>query len=399
MTRWIKAGLLALVGLYIAWLAVKTGGQAALADNPAQLAKVAPNLPEVAFADGMQEAMQRRAVSPATWQRVMAGLARNPLAHEPFFIGGIRARLANDDAAAARLLAEAKRRDPRSVLTRIFLLDHYIRIGDVASATGEVGVLSEVLPTEAGPVLRRQLGAFAVDPRTRPAFAAAMRSEPQLLQSVLAEMAKQGGKAEIILSLYNADPSLRRLPGNQRWQAPLLDDLVKRGEVAKAQEIWHGFAPLAAGSDGNLIYDPGFANLGAPPPFGWRLDTGAKGLAEPVRPAALQIEYYGRDSASLARQLLALPPGNYRFGFTAEGDAPGEGTRLVWSLTCTGSKSALAAIPVIGVGAAARNFTAAFAVPQGCKAQRLELRGLPGEIAQPQTALFSKLELVRSSAQ
>ena len=110
-------------------------------------------------------------------------------------------------------------------------------------------------------------------------------------------------------------------------------------------------------------------------PFNWYFPATTSGVAE-RSPTGLQVEFYGRDTAELAGQLLTLAPGRYRLSVIAEGAADGEGSKLSWTLECLQSKARLGELVLTKVSYSPRRLGGEFTVPaQGCPAQWLRLIG------------------------
>jgi hypothetical protein len=117
-------------------------------------------------------------------------------------------------------------------------------------------------------------------------------------------------------------------------------------------------------------------------------------VAERTPARTLQIDYYGRDDAELASQLLMLPPGRYRLAIRAEGDAEGEGSVLSWQVQCHPAKTALAALPLRKLAYKPRVIAVQFVVPaSNCGAQWLKLVGDAGEFPKAQNATITALQI------
>jgi hypothetical protein len=100
----------------------------------------------------------------------------------------------------------------------------------------------------------------------------------------------------------------------------------------------------------------------------------------------------------LARQLLLLRPGQYTFEVQAEGQANGQGSKLVWRLGCQGLQSPLLSMPLEQVTYTPKRLSGRFSVPGGCGAQWLELVGVPAEFPTAQSARVTGVQIVRSGA-
>ena len=106
--------------------------------------------------------------------------------------------------------------------------------------------------------------------------------------------------------------------------------------MARALRLWREFAGLPAGPDHKAVHDGRFQGLPGAAPFNWSINSGSAGVAERIPAPALQVEFYGRETIELARQLMVLRPGRYRLEFRAEGNAKGDDSRLAWRIFCQG---------------------------------------------------------------
>jgi hypothetical protein len=364
-------------------------------DNPFVAATIAPDHPRVRIGLATAYFVARGGRVPAAEQRVaIDALKQAPLADEPFLLAGVVALAAHDDAKGERLLTEARRRNPRDRMVRLLLLDRYLRQKRAAEAATEMAVLNRLI-TGAGTVLTQQLVGMVRDPSTAPQTIPILKTIPELQAAVLEDLARSDADPNLVLSIGGP---VRPKGPNQQWQSLLLDRMVRQGDIARALEVWKTFSGLAGASVGKGLYDGDFRGLPGPPPFNWTLPIGGAGAAERTK-AGLQVDYYGRDDADMASQLLVLAPGRYRFGFRAQGDASGEGSRLVWTLICHPAGAQLMQLPLLRVASAARRFNAAFVVPStGCVSQTLKLNGVPGDVASAQNVTIAGLSIDREAA-
>lgn len=376
------------------WMVIKvTAANLFNKDRFLAAAPLAADDPQARLSTALARLMAGRGrVTPELMAEVRDAAKAAPLADEPFLIAGIEAIARGDSARGERLLEEARERSPRSRMTRLILLDRYLRAGRIDEAGTEIAVLVELVPA-AEKLLVAELARLSLDPGTRATLRPILASRPALLQQVLDQLAANPANADVTLDLWRS-AGRPALPQNARWQEALVQGLVSRGQVGRARSIWAQFAPGA--QEGGFIYDPTFRNLTAPPPFGWKLSEGGGGVAEPSQNGALQIDYYGREDADLATQLLTLPPGRYRLSVMAEGEPAGEGSRLLWGVGCTGAKTQLAALRLDELAYEPRRLTADFQVPTaGCAGQILALKGVASEFPKGRTATLRELRIDR----
>jgi hypothetical protein len=378
------------VGLALAFLVVRASSVDALVrPNPFAAATAWPGHPGARMGMAMQEFQLRNGrVSPASQAAALDALGRYPIAEEPFMLAAVQALAKGQDARGEALLREAKRRNPRSRIARLLLLDRDLRAQRVAEAGDEIAALNRLVPA-AGTAVVGELARLVRDPKTGPPLIKVLRRDPDMRDAVLQQLASTGADPELVLRI-SAESG--RSPASAPWQGLLLANLVERGQSGRAYQLWQSFGGRGGG-DAKGLYDGGFAGLPGPEPFNWWFSTSGAGVAE-RRQGALEVVYYGRASIELASQLLVLKPGRYRLQFQAEGDASGEGSRLAWTVGCVPGNRPIAEIRLAGIESAPRTIAGDFTVPaSGCAAQWLRLAGVAGEFPTEQSVTIRGLRL------
>jgi hypothetical protein len=233
-----------------------------------------------------------------------------------------------------------------------------------------------------------------LDPAIRPGIVRALARDP-LFDHVLGTLARQGADPDLVIELARARAQIApSRQGIRSWQPLLLARLVSVRDYRRARAFWEAFAGIDAPED--QIYDERFAGRPGEPPFNWALNASELGSAERGRSGGLDVDYYGRSSGPLARQLVLLPPGRYRLAFQAEGNANGQGSRLVWRVVCDGRSAPIAELPVTGVETARRSFAGIFEVPTAnCEAQWISLEGVAAEFPTTQSAHIATVTVTR----
>ena len=390
-----KALLLAFVSILLGWQVVRTSAvDGLLKQGPHAAALVSPRDPRPKVAIAMFEFRQRNGtVSRAASDRAIKALARAPLAEEPFVLAGLRARMAGDLAGTQRLLEEARHRNPRSRLARLILLDGYLRQNRIDEAMTEISILAALIP-QASTALVPELAKMARHPATRNAIARVLQKDPAMQEAVLRQLAESGSDPALILHIAGPSAGRRATGPGPSWQSLLMENLVKKGDVGRAYRLWQSFAGIKTEGNQKGLYDGRFEGLPGAPPFNWSLKTGNAGVAERTKAPALEVAYYGRLPAELANQLLILGPGRYRLQFRAEGDATGEGSKLVWTIACQPRNASVMELPLTKIGYAARSIAGDFTIPaSGCPAQWLRLSGIQGEFANVQNVTISDVQI------
>ncbi|MGS1016269.1 hypothetical protein [Allosphingosinicella humi] len=378
--------------ILLGWMVVKTSIVLAVArTNPAAARGLAASDPRIAMSLAMREfAANKFAVNAATQRAVVRALGSAPLAEEPFLLGGAQALNMRQGGKAKLLLEEARRRNPRSRATRLFLLDYYLRANEVPEAAEEIAVLTRIVP-EVNQLLIPTLALLAHDPKFVGTLRHVLDKDSTLRQAVLLQLATTGVEPDVILKIAGAGTSSE----DQLWQSKMLDSLVVKGEIRRAHSLWAYFLgeKLPAGLG---IYDPQFERRRGALPFNWSFLGSGSGVAEPTKSKSLDVQYYGRDNADLARQLLVLTPGQYRFTFRAAGDTPQAGSGLAWEIKCSNAEVPLVQIGLRKVSYAGQSFAGNFVVPpSGCAGQWLTLSGTAREFPTSEAVTISGLGLTR----
>ena len=325
-----------------------------------------------------------QAVSPAVLARLTDAARKDPLAAAPFLVRGVQARIDGNEDLAGRAFLAAQLRDGRSVPARYFLADHDLRTGDAVHGLAEISILSRMIPNGVQG-LAPFVATYAKDRRNWPQLRAVFRSNPELAAATLEMLASDPANSDIILQLAPTSSGTQPV-----WANRLVQTLVAAGDFEKAQSVWSAITGSRRPA-GALVYDPGFSEPKAPPPFNWALTSSSLGLAERQTGGRLHILYYGQDDGTLARQLLTLKPGRYRFRVRVVGDI-GSPPALNWILTCAKTSAPLLAV------ALSPQVNASFIVPAGCPGQQLELRGTAPELPHTFDVTISGLSLTEDAA-
>jgi hypothetical protein len=396
--RVARLAIATLLAAYVGWWAIKVAAVGALArTNPPAAFAVAPDHPSSAIEMAFLEiALRNGRLDAADRARALHALDRDALADEPFLIAALAEAGDGHEVRSEALLAETRRRNPRERMARLLLLNRYLTTGRSAEAGDELSVVLRLVP-QASAALVPYMAQLASDPKTRGGLSALLARNPELRDTVLTRLATAGADPELVLSLAAQSGSGRDPANPPRWQHVLLDRLIEKGQVGRARQVW--LASLGGRTPADDVYDGGFRGAPGAAPFNWDLTSNGDGTAERVSPPALQVAYYGRNNAVLARQLLLLAPGAYRLQFRADGAAKGEGGRLQWTLACAGAPAPLAQVPLRDIVSAPRLVAGSFTVPaNGCGAQWLRLEGVAGDVAAEQDAHIADLQVVRADA-
>ena len=146
---------------------------------------------------------------------------------------------------------------------------------------------------------------YARTPGAVPELRAFFAQYPRLEPYVLGLLATDPANADLVLALATVPKP------NPDWRGTLVSSLASAGQYSKAFATW---ARLSGVRSRPALFNPGFADLAAPPPFNWTFPLTTEGVAEPNGKGGVEVLYYGRTKAVLASQLLILPRGPVPFG-------------------------------------------------------------------------------------
>lgn len=377
------------VALLLAVQIVRSAAVSALATlHPNSAAKVWAGHPAVeislALADIGRAARERKAIDPRIFAMTNDAAAKAPLSAEPFLVRGVQAQVDGHSEAEKRAFLAAQWRDPRSMPAAYFLADYYFQAGETLQGLQQTVVLARLSPRGAN-AAAPFIAAYARDRVNWPLMRRLFRTQDWLEEGVLEAMARDGRNADAVLALADAK---HRSP-DSGWLSPLLSSLLASGDYARAREIWSSIGGARPGS--GLLFDEDFSQPEPPPPFNWSLASSTVGLAERQAGKRLHVIFYGNEDGLLAGELLLLQPGTYRLQMQLVG-APLHAESLRWSIRCDKSQEPMA---IAAIDQVARQGWI-FQVPANCPAQRLELSGRSGDIAQQSEATITGLNLSRA---
>ncbi len=389
LPRLIRIAIVVLAGAGIGWLSLGANLKRAFPSAT----WIADDRPARVFSEAGQALINNEGrLDDDIFARLGQAVQRQPLASEPLFFYGMKALEGEDLAKAENLLIEARARDPRNSYARLALMALYLRTGRVREGSAELAVLARLEP-RGNQLLVPQLVRLTSSAEARDALVEAVGDQP-IMADVLAKLATDGGDPETILTLSRRQPA--RADGSfAEWQRLLLVRLVEGGEERRAYDLWRRFV---GGDGGALIYDAEFRGGPGGPPFNWELNVNDVGAAERGRDGGLELEYFGRRSGPLARQLLMLRPGRYRLAFEVEGSANGQGSRIELRIACR-SGANLATLPFRDVSTTRRRAELDFTVPGGCEGQWLTFAGEAAEFPAVQRLTIPRLSLTAAGGQ
>ena len=305
----------ALGAAVLAWLVVRN----------AAIGLVAAGLPPPAIARGDPTALiatsgydRQAGTVPSAHQTDLLARAADgdALYYQPLLARAAALDARGNRAGAIRLAEIARSRDPRALAVRVFLLERYLRQGRVDAAVAEMNPIAQ-LANGSGAPLMQMLSTLSQDPHGAEVVAKALRSNPAW-RDAFVRQASGAGQALAFRTLATppstiADDTMR---GNRE---AFLARLIAAGDYSKAYLAWINFLPPGQAEKVQAIYDGSFANLPGVAPFNWTLSSDETAVAQRVSDSslpgrtALDVNYFGNDTAVIATETLLVPPGNYSF--------------------------------------------------------------------------------------
>ena len=381
--------------LLLGLLVLKTTGLAAVINQDlGRAAALAPRDTRVELATAsLLFHQQQGEAGPEILGLAMRAAPDAPIALEPVLISGAARAAAGDVRRAEALLLEARLRDPRSPLVRVHLLQLFATSGRVAEAAQELVVLANLVRPLSGELFIPQLAFYADDAAHRSAYARLLAAHPNLRRELLLHLAASGEDPERLINLAARSAPPEKSAEDDSWQMPLVERLLKDGDLDRAYRLWLRFTGAGSGKDRSLLHDGSFTDPPRPGPFGWQLSETSGGAAERGGARGLAVTYFGRERADLARQTVLLAPGRYRLQASVSGDGRTERSALVWRLACLEDSSELLNLPLGPVTTSASQVAADFAVPEGCSGQTLSLSGVPLEFTKSETLWVHQVQI------
>ena len=277
---------------------VNAGGRApawALHWNGFRLADLARSQ----FAFGLQEGTFSLAVPPET-----QSLAREAFAREPFASDALPALAYADstlaDSQQAQILGLAHRLDQRNLIVGLDVLQRALARDDLPEAQRLIDQLARIRPEVASDLVRTLVDAGSV-----PFWAEILRRNPPLAEQFWRSVPRKDPQ----LANFVALRQLLSPPANEANDARLIQALVGVGRYSDAMRLW-------GEATGNRDSATGFSNTARFAPIDWQLARRGSAYAGLAADGALEVFVDSGATGELARQLVALAPGRYRWSGT-----------------------------------------------------------------------------------
>lgn len=263
-------------------------------------------------------------------------LSRQPLSSMPLVAAGEAAARQGDLPAATQRFEHALLRNPRSVVVRLWLAEHYVRTARFADAVVQLDALMRLRPT-----LRRELIRVLIPltaaPQARGALAAALVRNPVWARDFIDGAARNPRIASSFYELLYTLGGKRGFVLDDSQLTRVVTTALSRGDYRSARLLYLRFAPRTDTDPDNQVFDPDFRGAAGPPPFNWLLAETSSGSARIDALGAtseLNIHIFGGDPAVLATQSMLVAPGDYWLSTNGTGRSNDAIDGLSWRLVC-----------------------------------------------------------------
>jgi len=340
-------------GLGFAVLALGSGLDRAAARRP----DLVPYVPDLfryeAWGAQSTAELERRNTPQAVLQLGALGVGRAPIEGASSAVLGMGYLRAGDSAGAERAFTVSGRMGWRVPLTQTYLMMRGLELEDYRVAAIRLDAILRQQPRLASNAAVTE--PFEQNPTAMDAMIDRMALHPNWAASYLRDLSNLNLPQLTSRERVFARLSERGLKPGCDGARPLVTELVRRGDVARARGVWRTYCPLAHGmlADTNLlapIHDDAILA-----PFNWKLlSSGEMSIVE--RPAGqgigqwLNVSNTGPLNVPVMRQMAVVPAGRYRISWLAQ-DANGTSSRGI-------------------------------EVQQGCELSSLERVGIPHDLGQ-----------------
>lgn len=381
--RLVRVAVLAVVGLCLLWLSVANSVSLVLGRSSPDLAqKIGFPSAEAKARKALRIVGRQPSASPDQINHA-SQLARAALQREPVNVSavvalGTIASLRKRDTLANQIFSYSERISRHDTVTQLWLIESRVAAGDVAGALVHYGRLMSVTPSFR-PILIPILVKAARDPAIARALGDIMATRPLWWTDALVPLIFQSAEPATTLPILLQSLRLNtRKDGERALVAAAIARLANAGAFNEAHKLYlQSGGKRIAGSE--QVRNGDFETDSRLPPIDWDLHN-EDGRTATVQPheggsgMALFLYVDADHQGDLARQLLLLAPGRYRFS-ARSGDVVGDALARPQLRIYCASKNAPAfldlRLPTAGAAGAGTRFD--FTVPPGCPVQWLTL--------------------------
>ena len=270
--------------------------------------------------------------------QTLAALTRAPLNARALRILGQIDAIGNDDAGAAKLMAESARLSLHQSIAVYWLMRKNAQDGDYKAATAYADDLLRTIPDLARYVVP-VLAHFADDKKSAAAVEAVLNTNPpwrNLFFRLLPESVADARTPLKLLVALKSSPNPPAIEDVNRY----LELLIGHKYYDLAYYTWLQFIPLQEMREAGLLFNGSFELPPSGMPFDWSIKQGS-GVTIDIVPRpdaptqhALSIDFlYGRVDYHSVTELVVLPPGMYRFASRYSGKIVGP-RGMKWRVIC-----------------------------------------------------------------
>ena len=317
----------------------------------------------------------------------------DPLDEWPFLLAGQVSRNQGQILSSVAQFEEAKRRNPRSFLARIQLIQSTLLTRQFGKSVVEIVSAMLLRPGQ------EQLTDVLMILDDEQAARGRMIAEVKKVRSVEARLLRAASGRKDKTRLVQDLVFSPTVGPQQRWN--VIGNLAGNGNYELAEKIWRIDRPRSHGK--NQVFDGGFDNLAGPRPFAWRLHHNSDLTADFIpekngKGKMLDIEFFGHTPQESADQVILLKSGRYRFAAIGYPVDPQEGYgTLRWQIFCDKNHKPVATLDFDASANDIQRKTTLFDVPRAnCEAQRVALRVMPGEKREAFQFSFSQISIEAS---
>ena len=297
------------------WLAVTAAGAVTQENAPGVALALYPangfayqQRARATAADG-KAAMRDIRITPAALADARAALRREPLASTALALIGLDREAHGPKPEATKIMLAVRALDKRQLLANAWLIAHYGATGDNSDEV--MGLLDEALKIR--PQLTQQympaLAQGLTNPDTIPVFQRMLRAKPAWEKDFWHAVASNN------VALPNAEVLRGRILAGTTDPGPIDTLLMNAFIAANRMDLALSYAKHLRGLPGdrdNLLRNSSFDAMPLMPPLDWELaGDGRMTAAIDEGRGTLIINAIAGSSGTAARQLFALPPGQY----------------------------------------------------------------------------------------
>lgn len=377
IARWLCRTVSVALGLALIWLTLRVGMAAYLVETEAARAfSWAPGDARVLAARAGKELLS--GAQPAAHALAAEAIRRDATVVPAARTLGLLAGLRGDEAGAARLMRYAEGLSRRDLPTQLWLSQEAVEREDVRGALRHYGIALKTWGASQSIIFPVLVAATGDDRLVEPIADLVAHADTWSNNFLILAM-REGPSAENLVALSEALARRQAsLTDNQR--AVLLNHLIKEEKFTLARSVYNAAQPRGAASRMGVV-DGRFEQVPRFPPFDWSLADQPDLHADRVRAEngdGNMLSFAGENGMGgvVAKQLLTLSPGRYRFSVKAGNISSASPlARPRWQMRCAATGGTVFFDLLFPVADnRGQRFTADLHIPDGgCTAQWLSL--------------------------